>query len=534
MSASVFPDPIREAIAAGGLHLDASELTKDAVLEADVCIIGTGAGGGITADILTDAGLKVVLIEEGPLRSSRDFRMLEREAYPELYQESASRKTRDKAIGILQGRTVGGSTTVNWTTSFRTPHETLAFWRERFGLTELTDEHMAGWFARAEALTNIIDSPYPPNENNAILERGGQKIGIRVERIRRNVKGCYNLGYCGMGCPTNAKQSMLVTTLPAALRRGAVLVTRARADRLVFWGEYAQSLDCVGLRGTGYDAGPWRLTVKARHFVLSAGAIGSPALLLRSRAPDPHKRLGRRTFLHPSLISGAAMPNPVEAWSGAPQTTYSDHYLTTQPIDGPMGFKLEVPPVHPVLYSIIVNGFGERHRERLSQLAHTHVAIALCRDGFHPESPGGRVHVGSDGHPVLDYPLNAYFFDAARRALLAMAEIQFAAGAKAVYPVDERIDGFTSWAEAKRVLSSIELRPYATRVASAHVMGGCGMAKDAKEGVVTVDGRHHQLGNVHVIDGSVFPTSIGANPQLSIYALAWRNAAKLAATVRRA
>jgi len=533
MTRSPFPDPIREAIAAGGLHLDASELTRDATLEADVCIVGTGAGGGITADILSDAGLKVVLIEEGMLRSSRDFRMLESEAYADLYQESAARRTADKAIGILQGRTVGGSTTVNWTTSFRTPPATLAFWRERFGLAELTDTHMQGWFERAERLTNIIDSPFPPNENNAILERGGQKLGIRIERIRRNVKGCYDLGYCGMGCPTNAKQSMLVTTLPAALRRGAVLVTRARAERLTYWGEFAQTLECSALTGTGYARGPHRISVRARHFVLAAGAIGSPAVLLRSRTPDPHRRLGKRTFLHPSLISGAAMPRPVEAWAGAPQTTYSDHYLDAQPIDGPMGFKLEVPPVHPLLYAIIVNAFGERHHERMLALRHTHVAIALCRDGFHPESAGGVVRLGSDGHPVLDYRLNAYFFDAARRALLAMAEIQFAAGAQAVYPVDERIDGFTRWAEAKRVLSTLDLRPYTTRVASAHVMGGCGMARDPREGVVDVDGRHHQIGNLHVIDGSVFPTSIGANPQLSIYALAWRNAARLAVQVRR-
>ena len=237
----MFVDPIKEGLAKGWLHIDASQLGKDAVLEADVCIIGTGAGGGIAADVLSSTGLKVVMIEEGMLKSSTDFRMLEAEAYPTLYQESASRKTADKAINILQGRTVGGSTTVNWTSSFRTPTPTLKHWRERFGLTELTDEHMAGWFKLAEQLLSISDWTAPANENNSVLERGGQKIGVKVERIRRNVKGCYNLGYCGMGCPTNAKQSMLTTTIPAALSRGAVLVSRARADRLVWSGRAAAS-----------------------------------------------------------------------------------------------------------------------------------------------------------------------------------------------------------------------------------------------------------------------------------------------------
>lgn len=526
-------DPIREGIARGWLHIDASQLGRDAILEADVCIVGTGAGGGIAADVLSDTGLKVIMIEEGMLRSSSDFRMLESEAYPTLYQESASRKTADKAINILQGRTVGGSTTVNWTTSFRTPVPTLKFWRERFGLTELTDEHMAGWFERAEKLTNITDWAVPPNENNAVLERGGQKLGIKVERIRRNVKGCYNLGYCGMGCPTNAKQSMLVTTIPAALARGAVLVSRARAERLVLKGGRVEALECVSMTGSGYDTGNVKVRVTARHFVVAGGAINSPALLMRSDTPDPHGVLGRRTFLHPSLLSGADMGAKVAAWEGAPQTTYSDHFLHTGAIDGPMGFKLEVPPVHPVLYAISVNGMSEHHRNRITSMPNTQVTIALCRDGFHEESQGGRVRLLHDGFPQLDYKLNGYFFDAAKRAMLAMAEIQFAAGAKEVFPVDERINGFRSWADAKAALNSLDLKPLSTRVASAHVMGGCTMARDAREGVVNVDGRHHQIENLSVMDGSVFPTSIGANPQLSIYGLAWRNAARLAGDMRR-
>lgn len=530
----MIPDPIRDGMNKGWMHIDASQLGKNATLEADVCIVGTGAGGAITADVLSDTGLKVVMIEEGMLRTSTDFRMLESEAYPTLYQESASRKTADKAINILQGRTVGGSTTVNWTTSFRTPPATLKYWRERFDLTDLTDEHMQGWFERAEKLTNITAWKVDPNENNSILERGAKKLGIHVDRIKRNVKGCANLGYCGMGCPLNAKQSMLVTAIPAALNRGAILVSRARAERLIFNKDRVEALECISMIGTGYNTGSVKVTVKAKHFVVAGGAINSPALLLRSKAPDPHGRLGKRTFLHPSLLSGAQMPAKVAAWSGAPQTVYSDHYLETQPIDGAMGFKLEVPPVHPVIYSIVVNGMSEHHRNRFTNFPNTHVAIALCRDGFHPESEGGEVRLLSDGFPQLDYKLNKYFFNAARRALLAMAEIQFAAGASEVFPVDERVNGFRTWADAKAAIESLDLRPYSTRVASAHVMGGCGMSSSAKQGVVNHYGRHHQIENLSVIDGSVFPTSIGANPQLSIYGLAWRNASRLAGDMRRA
>ena len=281
-------DPIREGLARGWKVTDASRLTRDLVLEADVVVVGTGAGGGVTAEILTRAGLAVILVEEGGLKSSSDFKMREGEAYPELYQESAARKTLDKSINILQGRTVGGSTTINWTSSFRTPPATLEYWQSEFGLADLGREALAPWFERMEARLDVAPWNVAPNENNDLLRRGAEKLGISSGLIRRNVRGCWNLGYCGMGCPTNAKQSMLVTTIPSALDAGAQLLTRARAERLRFAHGSVESLECRALDAAGTDAGPQRITLRARHYVLAAGAIGSPAVLLRSAAPDPH------------------------------------------------------------------------------------------------------------------------------------------------------------------------------------------------------------------------------------------------------
>ena len=212
-------DPYATGLASGWKVIDASTLAQDLTLDADVAITGSGAGGGTTAEILALAGLDVVVLEEGPLKTSSDFRMRESDAYPELYQESAARKTRDKAINILQGRCVGGGTTVNWTSSFRTPPATLEFWQRRFGLVGFTVEDLAPWFAQMEARLSIAPWEVEPNANNETLARGAKRIGIAASAIRRNVKGCWNLGYCGMGCPVNAKQSMLVTTIPGALAR---------------------------------------------------------------------------------------------------------------------------------------------------------------------------------------------------------------------------------------------------------------------------------------------------------------------------
>ncbi len=347
---SNFPDPVREGLQRGWKVLGGPHGALPERITCDVAIVGSGAGAGISAEVLTRAGLKVVLVEEGPLKSSSDFRQRESEAYPSLYQESASRKTADKAISILQGRCVGGSTTVNWTSSFRTPESTLGFWQQRFGLQEYTRAALAPYFEQAERRLHISPWLAPPNENNALLQRGAEKLGIPASVIARNVKGCWNLGSCGMGCPTNAKQSMLVTTIPAALDQGATLLVQTRAEQLVLAGGKGQALHCVAVLPNGAPTTPAQTTtIVATHFVLAGGAINSPAVLLRSKAPDPHGLLGTRTFLHPVVMSAAVLEQRVEGWAGAPQTVYTDHYLETQPIDGPIGFKLEAPPLHPVI-----------------------------------------------------------------------------------------------------------------------------------------------------------------------------------------
>jgi choline dehydrogenase-like flavoprotein len=522
------PDPIEAGLARGWKVHGGRHAARPATLDCDVAIVGSGAGAGITAELLTAAGLMVVIVEEGPLRSSKDFRQLESEAYPALYQESAARKTADKAINILQGRCVGGSTTVNWTSSFRTPSATLAYWREHFALPELTDDAMFPWFLQAEQRLSIGPWLVPPNVNNELLRTGALKLGIPAAAIQRNVKGCWNLGSCGLGCPTNAKQSMLVTTLPAALDRGAVLLVETRVERLELSGGKVSAVHAVGVQRDGTAAAGTAVRIQARHVVVAGGAINSPALLMRSKLPDPHGLLGKRTFLHPVVLSGAVFDQTVAGWSGAPQTLYTDHFLDVHAIDGPMGYKVEAPPLHPVIVASSIGGFGPQQAGVMRDLHRTHALLALLRDGFHPQSPGGSVGLRSDGTPVLDYPLNDFVMDGARRAFASMAEIQFAAGAKTVLLGHETASMYTRWAQAKAEIATLPMKPLLTRVASAHVMGGCAMAGRETLGVVRPDGRHWQVENLSVHDGSLFPTSIGANPQLSIYGLVNKLATGLA------
>ena len=518
-------DPIRDGIRSGWNVRASTSIADGTVLEADVIIIGTGAGGGTTAEILANAGLKVLMLEEGPLKSSDDFRMDEREAYRDLYQESAGRMSKDGAMSILQGRCVGGTTVINWTSSFRTPEPTLAHWASEFGVQGMSSSEMTPWFEKMEQRLNVAPWQIPANPNNAVLSRGATSLGIDWQVIPRNVSACWNLGYCGTGCPTNAKQSMLVTTIPAALQQGSELVYSARAERLIMEGRKVLGVEITALNDDYQPSGS-RLVAKAPHVIMACGAINGPALLLRSKAPDPHKRIGKRTFFHPTTFCFAEFDELIDPYYGAPQSIYSDHFQW-QSVDGPVGYKLEVPPLQPGLTSVLLLGHGHQHFSDIQKLPNLHAMIALLRDGFHPQSEGGSIELAGDGTPISDYAINDYLWDGVRRSWLSMAEIQFAAGAKAVRASHVDSPWFKSWEEAKASINALEFRSNAFTAGSAHCMGGLTMGEDQTRCLVDSNGKYHHLDNLYVFDGSVFPTSIGANPQLSIYGMACKQANKL-------
>ncbi|ERS09492.1 GMC family oxidoreductase [Alloalcanivorax xenomutans] len=517
----------KTGIAEGWQALNGQTITEDRTLEADVIIVGTGAGGGVSAEVLTEHGLKVILLEAGQLRSSDDFILDEGKAYHDLYQEGAMRATKDAGMTILQGRTVGGTTVVNWTSSFRTPRQTLDYWRDRFGVSDLDREALNPWFDRMEQRLNISKWAMPPNANNAVIKKGCEKLGWHWGIIPRNVSGCWNIGYCGMGCPTDAKQSMLVTTLPAAMKKGATLLYSTRAERLLMEGDQVVGVEARPLNQAKEPTGA-TLTLKARAVVVSGGGIQSPALLLRSEAPDPEKRIGKRTFLHPTSFTFGRYQEEVAPYYGAPQSLYSDEFIFKYGVDGPGGYKLEMMPLHPGLASALIGGIGEQARQQITGLPHLAASIALVRDGFHDNSEGGSVELRDNGEPVLDYPVNGYLLEAVKRSHLTQVEMQFAAGAKAVRPGHSHAPYYRNWDEARQGIETLEYAPFITSLGSAHVMGGCAMGDDEKHCLVNHDGSYKYLDNLYVIDGSVFPTSLGVNPQLSIYAISARNATALA------
>jgi choline dehydrogenase-like flavoprotein len=502
-----------------GRIITGDELKADVTVECDVCVIGSGSGGAWTALELVKQGKSVVMLEEGGYHTRREFDMTEPRAFQNLYQELGNRATDDLSLTILQGRSVGGGTTVNWCSTFRTPERILSLWKDRYGIDTLSTEVLAPHWDHIEQRLHV--APWPLeliNENNKVLWDGLGTLGYERALIRRNVNNCLNLGYCGMGCPVDAKQSMLVTVLPDAVEKGLTLYSDCSARVLDWEGRRiravrADVVDPLTRKPTGV-----KLTVKPKVTVVSGGAINSPALLMRSELLA-EGRVGERTWVHPVLMMMAEFEHEVNAFQGAPQSVYSHHFSDRGP--GKMGYFLEVPPVHPMLASIVATGSGPQTFELMTKLKHLNVMLAIHVDGLLPEETGGTVRLRAGGYSrhSIQYAFTDAHWEAFRHSCKEMAKVQFAAGAKMVRSLHVSPVTMRSVSEVD-ALDAAPWAPVQVKVATAHQMGGCRMGKDPSTSVVDPHLKYHTLDNLFVVDGSVLPTSLGVNPQETIFGIA--------------
>ena len=492
-----------------------AQITADIDLSCDVCIVGSGAGGAVLAERLTAAGLDVVMLEEGPHVSRKDFTLLEKEAYPMLYQERGTRSSSDLGITILQGRSVGGSTTINWTTCYRTPDRILDHWQKHFG-TELDAATLGPHWDSVEARLNISKWQLDPNPSNAVIARGCDALGWERKTITRNVNGCVNSGYCGLGCPVDGKQAMHITYIPDAVKQGLKLFADVRADRFEVEDGKVVAVHATVLE-RGYDARTTgrKVTIRPRVAVSSAGAINGPALLLRSGL-DQGGRVGKRLFIHPVTGVIGFYEEPIDAWYGAPQSVASHQFIDRGPDD--YGFFLEAAPQQPMLGASAARLIGSAFQDYLGQLGHMAAAIALHTDGLLEGDQGGTVTLRSDGRVNIDYPISERLKRGFKDSMHAMARIHLAAGALRAGTM--HLDPVEISTEAD--LPKLDQAKYGAHehtIFTAHQMGGCWMGADPDNSVVDLKLKFRGLDNLFVVDGSVLPTSLGVNPSQTIYGI---------------
>jgi choline dehydrogenase-like flavoprotein len=473
----------------------------------DVVVVGAGAGGAAAARELAAAGLAVLILEQGQRLTARDFTQREEEMIPRLFQEGGGRTTTDKGIAVLQGHGVGGSTLHNLNLCKRIPDALLERWEEEFLLPGLR-ERLAPHYAAVEAELGVQQvEDHQVNRHNQLFAAGCAVLGLPTARLHHNRRGCVGSGFCELGCAYDAKMNAARVLVPAAEALGARVWTGARVERLR---HRFGAVDGVDVRVEG-PGGSRRVRVDARAVVLGASATGSAALVLASGLGDRHGRVGAGLHLHPGCSVGAVFDEPVLAWQGVPQSIECTALL--DPIDPARRVWLLPAFAHPAGAAGLMPGHGPSMMRWMRQYPHLAAASPMLHDHGH-----GRVTATRDGSPRIHYTLDPADGRALAQGIDQLARIWLAAGARAV---------LLPWAGGIEVHDVDGLRasqdrlpaPLDPPLVAVHPMGGLSMAGDPQRGAVDHDGRFYGARGLYVADGSLFPTSTGGPPQLTIYAL---------------
>ena len=479
------------------------------IIDADVCVVGSGAGGGVAAAELAAAGKRVVVIERAMPRLEDQFDGRELAGYASLFVDRGIAATVDRAIALLAGSALGGGTIVNWNTSLRISPVVAVEWRAA-GVDDLGAHYDA-----VERRIDVDADESARNGANAALERGSHALGESTATIARNVKGCGDGGPCTLGCRLGAKRSTMRTYLVDASANGAEILT---AD--------ARRIDVESGRATGVTArvAGGEVRVRARLVALAGGALLSPALLLRSGLATEHA--GRHLHLHPVAVTSGVYDEDLRGvWSGVPQSVVNNAFAE---IDGAHGFRLEVPQAYPGILAASLPWWGaQAHRSRASEARRIAPFIGIVRDRTE-----GRITIDKAGEPLVAYENGELERRLLARAMIEAARIHAAAGARRVFtlhtPPLER-----DASAIDELVTEIERRGvHANRVAlfSAHQMGSCRIGRDRGSSVADPDGQLWDTRGVFVTDASAFPSASGVNPMVSVMALARRTAARMLAS----
>ncbi|MEZ0240107.1 MAG: GMC family oxidoreductase N-terminal domain-containing protein [Chloroflexota bacterium] len=508
-------------------------------LEADVIVVGSGAGGGVMAAELARAGRSVLVIEAGPFVDEATMPRDELDAYGRVYLNYGLLSTWDGSITLLAGSGVGGGTLVNWMTCIDVPGEVRAEWAGEHGLDGLDGPEWDRDVAAIESELGVAPAQVVPPKDRLILQ-GTAALGWEADRMRRNAVDCGDCGSCPFGCPRGTKQSGIRAHLAVAAARGARVVDRARVTRVVVEGGRVTGVsgnllvdprtEADSSGPSGRPAGPAvrPFLARAPQVVLAAGALRSPAILQASAVRHPG--IGRYLRIHPVPVIGAVMADPVDMWRGTMQAVRSVQFAAGQP--DRRGYIIESAPGHLGLLALIVPWEGrQEHAAIMARARHFAPLVAVTRDGGE-----GRTSLTRAGRVRIDYRLDDLGRATLRHALVAMANIARAGGAEEILGVGvPLLRHRTEWRDEanrfrafERQLAERDFGPHRGTVASAHQMGTIRMGADAADhpaderGRIRADGRGRPIAGLYVADTSTFPTAIGVNPMIAVLAMARR------------
>lgn len=493
-------------------------------LEADVCVLGSGAGGGVVAAELAAAGKRVIVLEAGSGDQAPDFDQHELAGMRRLYLDGGMTSTQDLGVAILAGGALGGGTTVNWQTSLRLPDDVRDEWASISGCSIFAEASFTRSMDVVAERLGVSKAESVVNPNNEMLRRGCAELGYHWSIVPRNARHCdpAQCGQCVFGCRHGGKQSTPRTFLHDAQANGdTTIIAKCRAERVLLQNGRVTGVEAIATDTiTGKQQS---VTVHAPCVVVAAGALHSPALLLRSGLKLP--ALGQHLFLHPTSAVSGVYDECIEPWHGPPQTILCDEFAN---LSGSYGVRLETAPAHPGLLALATPWFGARdHRQRMQRAAQSAAFIVLVRD-----KQGGHVRLGRDGRPVIDYRLGRQEQAHLKHGIAQAVRVHLAAGAQNVLTLHSRTHSFARSAELLdaqidafcQQLGKTALDRNWSTLFSAHQMGTCRMGSDRRRAVCDEHGQVFGVQGLFIADASAFPASSGVNPMLTIMALAHHTA----------
>jgi choline dehydrogenase-like flavoprotein len=491
-----------------------AEVTGDLSVDCDVVIVGSGAGGATMTAELAEAGVDVVVIEEGGYHPTGSFRAQSVRAMRTLYRDGGGGMTIGRPpVLFAEGRCVGGSTVINGGMSWRTPGQVLERWAAEEDVRDMGERDMEPYFAKAEARHSVgLQDPETIGRDSELLKVGAEARGWAVVSNRRNQLHCAGTNNCLSGCPTGAKRSMLVTSVPRALALGARLFADCRVDRIIRTGRAVTGVTGHFVRPGGRQ-GP-RLTVRARTVIVAGGAIQTPALLARSGLRSASGQLGRNLSLHPNANVVAFFDSDVIGWHGVHQAFQVREFASE-------GIILTADNLPPPMLAALLPAYGRELAELMADYNHVVSAGPLVTD-----SGAGRVR----NIPGLGTQVFYRLTDAAAarlvRGIELTADALFAAGARRMLLPFDSAPEVRSPGELRNLLAR-GVPKASMQVYSIHLMGTARMSEDPRRGVTDSFGAVHGVPGLFVSDASLFPTPLGINPMETVIALAMRNARRM-------
>lgn len=470
--------------------------------ECDVVIVGSGAGGAVAAATLAEAGLDVLVLEAGSHYNRENYPADRLEAITALYREAGLTIAAGRPpIPVPVAKAVGGTTVINSGTCFRAPDEVLESWRREHGIAWAGD--LDEDYAEAEEFLRVTQlDPNRMGRNGQLAMEGAAALGASGAPIFRNAGNCVQCSSCPYGCAIDAKRGMHVSYLPRAVAAGARVRAGVEAHRVIVEAGRAVGVACAASDASG-RARPF--TVRARRAVIAAGgAFGTPELLLRSGLGGA--QVGHNFHIHPACWVGARYEEEVRGWEGVMQSFYVDQWE-------PQGVLLEATFTPLAFGGAWLAGTGAAHQRSLLEFGHVgSIGVHLS------DRSQGRVGLGNDGAIRASYNLTREDADRVHFGIARAAEVHFAAGATEVYPNIPRFGvlkrGELASFEAARLKTS-ELR-----LEAFHPMGTARISADPRQGVCAPDGSVRGTRDLYVADASLFPTSVGVNPMMTIVAFA--------------